>query len=190
MKYLFSIFCLLLFVACKPQKETPSTSNPTSTAPTAQSYGTSQKTISKYLTKFEDEYHYYTSNTISTASLTVSVSSSLNGTANIGSCSGVTILLQSNFWNSTTTTNSQREQLIFHELGHCLLSISGHNDSMVATIDQSRSINSSIMSTNAISDSVYRINRNYYLQKLFNVSVTEQPLSSGTTTFPESYYAN
>lgn len=179
------ILLLLLLVGCK--QETKNSSPATGTvSPT--SYKTNQKTISIYLTKFEDEYNYYTNGTISTSSITVSISSALNGTSDIGSCSGTTILLQANFWNSNTTSNSQREQLLFHELGHCLLNISTHDDSTVLTIDQSRSINSSMMSTHAISDGVYRLNRNYYLQKLFNVSITEQPLSSGTITFPESYY--
>ena len=189
MKFLI-IISLIILASCKPKAPSttlaPPVSNP---APTTTSFATDQKTISIYLTKFEEEYTRYTSNTIDlNRSITVSVSSSLNGSGNIGSCTGTSILLQETYWNSNNTTNSQREQLIFHEINHCALSIVSHNNGTIQTTDDIRLVPSSIMNENSISDSFYRKNRTYYLEEMFGASITNNPATNNSDDFPEGSY--
>ncbi len=60
-------------------------------------------------------------------------------------------------------SQDSREQLIFHELGHCLLNRS-HSDSYVR---RGRYVMpTSIMSASQISDEVYKVNRDYYISEL------------------------
>lgn len=60
-------------------------------------------------------------------------------------------------------SQDSREQLIFHEIGHCLLNRS-HSDSLVR---RGRYVMpKSIMSASRISDEVYKANRDYYVSEL------------------------
>jgi len=61
-------------------------------------------------------------------------------------------------------SESAREQLIFHELGHCALS-RAHDDSIVQ--NGPRQIPRSIMASTAITDAVYKNFRDYYYSELF-----------------------
>lgn len=70
-----------------------------------------------------------------------------------------TILVDHTFW---MYRNEYREQLIAHELGHCLLG-KGHED---AVLDNS--IQKSVMSTYIIDSRIFSKYRTYYFDQLFN----------------------
>lgn len=72
-----------------------------------------------------------------------------------------TIKIRRESWKEAS--QDSREQLIFHELGHCLLNRS-HSDSFIR---RGRYVMpKSIMSTSRISDEVYKANRDYYKSEL------------------------
>jgi len=59
-----------------------------------------------------------------------------------------------------------REQIIFHELGHCVLN-RGHDDTLT-TVGSYKSAKKSIMNASVFGDSfVYRDNKDYYYTELF-----------------------
>ena len=61
-----------------------------------------------------------------------------------------------------------REQVIFHELGHCILS-RGHNDTLT-TVGAYKNAAKSIMNSYTFGDSfVYKDNNSYYYTELFSV---------------------
>lgn len=62
-------------------------------------------------------------------------------------------------------TDMAKEQLVYHELGHCLL-YRGHTETYT-TIDGKR-IPKSVMISYEISDNTYTTNRAYYIHELFN----------------------
>lgn len=68
------------------------------------------------------------------------------------------IVIKESYWN--TATEASREQLMFHELGHCVLRLS-HNDNMWTD-----GCPSSIMNTVHLSDACYNKYRWYYLEDL------------------------
>jgi len=70
------------------------------------------------------------------------------------------ILIRRDWWESERISDDTREKLIFHELGHCLLS-RGHYDEKVGN----RPV--SIMNTYVTNDSIYRALREDYLDELF-----------------------
>lgn len=187
MKTLLIIFSFI-FIGCKPKEPTPVAPSVSVPAPTVSAFETSQKTLSMYTTKFEDDYLSFTGNTANLSGLTISIDSSLNGTSNIGSCTGSVVKFQETFWNSNSTTNSQREQLVFHELKHCYLNSLTHDNSTIITTDDSRSVPKSIMNESPVSDSFYRKNRTYYLEELFNEPITNNPETNNSDEFPENYY--
>ncbi len=81
-----------------------------------------------------------------------------------GDCSWVSgqtpvVTLSADAWSSST--DAEREELVFHELGHCVLGekhVAGIND---------QGIPRSIMDPSEISGAIYSQNRDYYLTTLF-----------------------
>lgn len=72
------------------------------------------------------------------------------------------IVFDDKWWNDATFF--QREQLVFHELGHCVLN-RGHKDSKVITT--LGEIPSSIMYDHVIEPEIYVRHRNEYILELF-----------------------
>lgn len=70
-----------------------------------------------------------------------------------------TIYVDHSFW---LYKEEYREQLIAHELGHCLLD-KGHDDSVMYQV-----IPKTLMHTYVINASVYKYYRTYYFDQLFN----------------------
>lgn len=84
---------------------------------------------------------------------------------------GQSVVVWTAYWNQTSVSN--REQLIFHELGHCLLGLS-HDDTTQPAFDYygtpSYMPNAprSIMNTFHFGAGLYSGNRDAYLKQLFN----------------------
>ena len=79
------------------------------------------------------------------------------------------VVISRAWWNSTGFTVSDREELIFHELGHCLLGLVHVN---TLTID---GIPTTIMNAHHFAGGLYAVNREAYIAEEFNPS-NVQPL--------------
>lgn len=82
------------------------------------------------------------------------------------------ILLDIEYWNESDDLD--RESLIYHELGHCILNRE-HNDFVIVYTD-GRVIKKSIM--NAYLFSEYRKYRSYYIYELFHPHLAPEDLMS------------
>jgi hypothetical protein len=115
---------------------------------------------------------------------------SLSGTRTLGVCYYSRIprvTINPSFWKSRYTSNAAREQLIFHELGHCVLG-RGHTNEEALALDNGIRLPVSVMNMYHFNTSFYESNWNYYMQELF---LREPPISlyaSAPTAFPGSYY--
>lgn len=80
------------------------------------------------------------------------------------------IYIKKSYWDKASL--SGREELIFHELGHCLLGMN-HDTSIVQARDYSTGellgydLPASIMSPNVLWDKAYEQNREQYIKQLF-----------------------
>lgn len=72
------------------------------------------------------------------------------------------ITINRKYWN--IASNIERELLIFHELGHCLLFL-GHDDLLLSS-GTSRSIMTSALTSDLVWN--YRNNKKYYIDQLFH----------------------
>lgn len=142
--------------------------------------GSVSSELKPYLDKFES-YARANGIDVDSYSLSMSFSESMpksdNGGFVIGYCQrsieGQNVVIQGSYWNSASV--SDREQLIFHELGHCLLGLS-HND----TIENAPIYNwpnayatnvpSSIMNTFHFDSRLYSGNRETYVKRLFGLA--------------------
>lgn len=70
-------------------------------------------------------------------------------------------ILQS-YW--ITASDARKEQLMFHELGHCLL---GREHDQLMTVDQNETIPQSIMTSVMFDDRIYLRHHDYYIHELF-----------------------
>lgn len=70
------------------------------------------------------------------------------------------IIIDINHWNNAT--ESDREQLMFHELGHCVLTRYHNNGTLPGGIP------SSVMNSFRIADVIYDTNHDHYMEELFN----------------------
>lgn len=85
----------------------------------------------------------------------------------------------------------EREQLIFHELGHCLLDFREHrNEKQLVQINHNTTnrVPSSIMSEFSFSSSIYNLSYRYYLDELFLVNQDFLAYQGADNTFDLSYY--
>ena len=76
-----------------------------------------------------------------------------------------TVIIDSRFWNRTDINDIQRTELIFHELGHCILGRK-HDTRLYKNQPES------LMYPNLVSMSYfisYRANENYYFDELFKL---------------------
>lgn len=87
------------------------------------------------------------------------------------SIQGQSVIVKGSNWNALSV--SDREQVIFHELGHCLLGLS-HNNTREAALDYyggltyATNVPSSIMNELHFEAWLYNANRTAYLDRLFN----------------------
>jgi hypothetical protein len=86
------------------------------------------------------------------------------------------------YWDSPTVSNSDRESLVFHELGHCLLG-RGHDDANVPGYNW---LDASIMNTYHLPRAYYENNWQYYMRELFGLPFYFS--LSATSQFPAEYY--
>lgn len=160
------LFLLILTSACGVQNKESA------------SQGSIDSRAEKYVETFVS-YGTKLGSSLDTYSLTVSFSESMpqstNGGQVIGYCQRYsngqkTVVLKESYWNSASV--SDREQLIFHELGHCLLGLT-HNDTVESaplwsnTNYQANNVPSSIMNTFHFGSTLYSGNRNEYMTRLF-----------------------
>lgn len=75
------------------------------------------------------------------------------------------ITIDKEFWDESSETS--REILMFHELGHCILD-KNHNNNMIMLPTVAWPIPASIMGAELLSDNYYVLNRDYYLHELFS----------------------
>lgn len=74
------------------------------------------------------------------------------------------IIIDSTYWNDQTTQQSDREELLFHELGHCELGLMHVN---TASIINGLLLPTSIMDAIHFTGIFYQQNQTYYLNQLF-----------------------
>lgn len=87
---------------------------------------------------------------------------SVAGGIEFGSCTGHSIKIVRKFWQETSEAN--REALLYHELGHCVL-----RRQHLGGTEESLGIPKSVMvSDSAIVAAYWRTNRDYYIHELFN----------------------
>lgn len=100
--------------------------------------------------------------------LIMQINASFSDTETLGTCEifiNPTIVIQSNFfYNWGTPIN--KEQVVFHEFGHCLLG-RGHDDTHI--LYGSEYIFKSIMNSYMFDEYYYGTYRDYYLDELFGV---------------------
>lgn len=98
-----------------------------------------------------------------------------------------TIRVNSHFWDNSYYTHAEREELIFHELGHCVLN-RGHRQETAQTLDYKYYMPVSIMNPYHIGRDRYSINYEYYIKELFNQSPEIALYSRGPSLFDIAYY--
>lgn len=118
-----------------------------------------------YVTRFEDYSELYGTKRVVVTDLIIEFGD-LKDTF-VGLCGkfegeSPRITVDSEWWNSSTTNDAQREILMFHELGHCILD-RDHNDNVLPNGKQE-----SIMYYRVINSNDYVTSRGYYLKELFN----------------------
>lgn len=97
------------------------------------------------------------------------------------------ILVNPFFWNNKNYPDSDREELIFHELGHCVLNRI-HDSRTVKSLDSPTQIPISIMNPYHLGRILYESNYNYYMKELFFQSVDPMLSISNPSQFDPVYY--
>ena len=135
------------------------------------------KGLEKYVLKFIDDAKVQGIDVVpelTSPQLEIQIAS-LNawGSSVIGLCqtgSGVRkVTFDPDFWNSVSET--QREQLAHHELGHCML-YRGHRTAVLSTGKPA-----SLMYPSIFSSSTYMAGYDYYLSELFGQALVEESSS-------------
>lgn len=90
----------------------------------------------------------------------------------------------------TASTTAQKEQVLFHELGHCMMGRE-HEDGSIPSLDRNIMTPSSIMNSFMISTNTYKTNYEYYMKELFQTNPQKIVYSSGnhgSVKFDETLY--
>jgi hypothetical protein len=132
--------------------------------------------VEKYIQKFIDDAKIQGIDVLPDMKgpkLTIQISSlSAYGSSTIGLCESGTrlrrVTLNPSFWNSVSDT--QKELLVHHELGHCVLYRPHRSDLL------SGGAYASIMYPVIMASSTYTSNYNYYQQELFNSNASTNTL--------------
>lgn len=83
---------------------------------------------------------------------------------------------------------AEKEELLFHELGHCVLG-RDHVTRTAFAVDRNQTIPVSIMYPYHLGQRKYSGNYDYYMKELFGTSTTEVLYAYGTPKFDDSFYA-
>jgi hypothetical protein len=205
MKHLIiSLIVLTTLVSCKQQK-----SNPTSPAPTTPPVSQPAASVPiSSASQYKDRFVALATAhgiTVDTSKFNIDYDPALtSGNGVLGYCSRgyngngtiavSAIRLNQSYWEAwyNAGRKSELEQLMFHELGHCLLN-RNHNDATVAATDYSSQVAVSIMNSYHLSSSLYEYNYTYYLNELYvlytasagtynpTTTVSYNPIAVGTT---------
>lgn len=188
------ILIVLLLTSCK--KENSDSNSPAGTP----SGGTTPLSTSftPYLNRFLS-LASQRSITLNTSQLTIQYDPSLSGSNILGSCAVYTsptrkvISINQTYWQSWANQRRsyEMEQLMFHELGHCLLTRS-HDSTTKNTTDNNTAIPASIMNPFHVSGNYYKYNYNYYIDELFNSSIiaTVNLYANNSDQYPTNVYAS
>lgn len=92
------------------------------------------------------------------------------------------------FWNNPSYSNAAREQVLFHELSHCVLEKEHVNDTEV--MSDGSVLEKSITNETHLSDDKYTKNHAYYMKEMFGADTSLSPLiavSVATSTWIDIY---
>lgn len=155
--------------------------------------------VSTNFSTFLDRFNVYSKERgfdyeLEVSALEIKYDFSLSGTNTLAYCSYPRFIgINKDYWEmwASNGRSNEMEQLIFHELGHCILH-RGHNNTTRAASNNGENIPTTIMNAYHISDNYYNINYNYYINELFNVSITGSyaMYSGGVSNFPKGIYAS
>lgn len=96
------------------------------------------------------------------------------------------VIINKSFWD--VATNSSREQLMFHELAHCVLGRDHDNTTIMVMGYQ---VKASIMSSYHLYPYMFEPNYNYYMSELFgNTPSTNLLTMTGPSQFNPNFYAS
>ena len=98
------------------------------------------------------------------------------------------IMVNPKYWAYMSV--SDKEELMFHELGHCVLRRGHKGDKVVAKDNYGRQIPVSIMYPYHLGAGIYGSNYNYYMSELFGNSPTADLYASAPTQFDGNVYAS
>lgn len=193
MKTILIISCFLLF-ACKPQEKTPTTSPPLVTT------NNMNPAIDTGFPKFSNRFLSLAASkgySLTMSNLTIQYDASLSGSNILGSCAIYStptrkvISINQTYWEQWANQgrSSEMEQLMFHELSHCLLNRT-HKDTTMTSSDNSTSVPTSIMNSYHISRTLYEGNYTYYINELFNINYVGNVYANNSSSFPTGVYAS
>lgn len=207
MKRLIILFSLI-FIACDGASDRPYPNGPKNTPPEIPQYSYSQDPV-LYVNSFLDEATARGAILdIPASNLTVLIVNDLNvgnlGPRIAGTCSKTgsgplataEVKLDQSLWVSQNDPRF-REQLIFHELGHCLLNKSDnngnlYNDILVDVVNSSNVITNqgsgTLMAEKVINLNWYTRNYEKYLAELFEDISFSELSSSSPDVFPYEQY--
>lgn len=149
--------------------------------------------INKYLLNFQQNGS--SRNKPVSIALSVTLDSTLSSSV-LGLCvyaSPRYILINSQWWNSSTTKNSDRQYLIFHEMAHCILNRPHKTETTYFEDDLQKSITVpvSMMYPSIISSNIYKNNMTYYHNELFDETISTQNVAiyyNNNTQYDPNYY--
>jgi hypothetical protein len=154
--------------------------------------------FNQYITRFLSLATSLKGLNLSTANLSVKYDATLNGTTILGICTrywgspALDITLNQIYWEAWDGQgrNSEMEQLLFHELAHCLL-LRGHDLTTMPTDLAGISIPATIMNPYHLASRYYEGNYVHYIKELFTVADGINSLvANGVSYFPTNVYTS
>lgn len=196
-KKILLIYLLFIFLLGCKQTEKPIVYVPTAApiTPTAAAISTD---FEPYINSFKSEA-IVRNKIFDYSSLSVSYDHTLSGSNVLGVCTwgGLNpprITINPTYWQAWAANGrvSEMQQLIYHELGHCILNRM-HDDRTVNTVDNGTAIAISLMNSYHLTPTVYERNYEYYLNELYDQSIAVLTVNlyyNGTKQFPTGLYAS
>lgn len=126
--------------------------------------------LQEYATRFEQASSVYANHPIVIDNLVMVFDDALTKSGEIGFCEQnpdqPLVHISRAYWN--LVSDRDREELVFHELGHCVLWLQHDNASVIDAINPSQQVPASIMKVYHFDGGFYYQNRVEYLKQLFN----------------------
>jgi hypothetical protein len=150
-------------------------------------------TISKYLVNFQQTGQSL--NKPVNINLNVTFDPSLSGTSILGMCvyaSPRYIVINETWWKNTSTTNADRQYLIFHEMAHCILNRPHKMETTFLVDYPTMAVPVSMMYPSIMSSTIYKNNMNYYHSELFDETISTQNVAlyyNQQSQFNNNYYS-